>query len=70
MGHGEFEGAKCGLEVTGLKAISVAVTLDVSLVGCGADVSFAFEEHGGVHEDFGDFGEGTFKAVGKKKVDE
>jgi hypothetical protein len=33
-------------------------------------VLFAFEEHGGVHEDFGDSGEGVLEAVVEKEIDE
>ena len=39
-------------------------------MGSSADVLFAFEEHGGVHEEFGDFRDGVLEAVGEKKVDE
>jgi hypothetical protein len=33
-------------------------------------VGFAFEQHGGVHEDFSDSGESVLKAVVEKKIDE
>jgi len=67
---GELERAQGGLEGAGFETISVAVALDVSLMWSGSDVAFAFEEHGSVHEKFGDLGEGILQAVFEKEVDE
>lgn len=67
---GEGERAQGGLEGARFETIGVAVALDVSLMWSGTDVAFPFEEHGGVHEEFGDLGEGILQAVFEKEVDE
>ena len=64
LGDGELELAHGGLETARFETVGVAVAgLDVALVGRGSDVSDSLEKHGGVHEKFGDFGDGVFEAV-------
>jgi hypothetical protein len=59
------------LKIAGLETVGVAIAVGGSaLISGGSDVLFAFEEHGGVHENFGDSREGTLKAVFEKKIDE
>ena len=67
---GKLQGSDAGLETTGLETVGVAIAIHAALVGSGSDVRFAFEQHGGVHEDFSDSGEGVFEAVVEKEVDE
>lgn len=71
LGDGELELAHGSLVTAGLKTVGVAVAaLDVALVGSGSEVSDALENHGGIHEKLGDSGDGVFKAVLEKEVDE
>ena len=68
---GNYKGSNAGLKITGLEAVGVAIAVVSSaLLRRGSDVLFAFEEHGGIHEDFGDSGEGVLKAVFEKEIDE
>ncbi len=53
------------------ETVSVAfAALDVALVGSGSGVSDLLKKHGGVDQEFGDFGDGVFESVFKKEVDE
>lgn len=70
LGDGELEGAEGGLVGSGFEAVGIAVAFGVTLVGGGTDVVFAFEEHGGVHEDLGDGYKSLAEAFGEKGVDE
>ena len=71
LGDGEVKGSEGGLETAWFEAVGIAVSvLDATLMRSGTDVVFPFEEHGGVHEEFGDLWNGVFEAIGKKKVDE
>ena len=68
---GKLQGSDAGLKMTGLEAVGVAIALGSSaLIRDGSEVLFTFEEHGGIHEDFGDSGEGVLKAVFEKEIDE
>ena len=70
LGRGELEFAHRGLETAGFEAVGVAVARLDAFIRSGTDVLGAFHEHGGVHEQFGDFGEPFAEAVLKKEVDE
>ena len=70
LGRGEVEGADGSVKAAGFEAVGLAVAGLDALVGAGTDVLGAFHEHGGVHEQLGDFGESFAEAVVKKEVDE
>ena len=70
LGRGEVESAHRGVETAGFEAVGVAVARLDAFIRAGTDVLGAFHEHGGVHEQFGDFGEPFAEAVLKKEVDE
>lgn len=57
------------MEVAGFEAVGVAVTLLDAFIRTCADVLGALDEHGGVHEQFGDPWEAFAEAV-LKKIDE
>jgi hypothetical protein len=57
LGCGEVESAHRGVEAAGFEAVGVAVAHLDAFIRAGTDVLGAFHEHGGVHEQFGDFGE-------------
>jgi len=52
-----------------LQAIGIPIALDAALERRGSDVDLAFEQHGGVHEDLGNSGEGVLETVVEKKAD-
>ena len=68
LGCGEVESAHRGVEAAGFDAVGVAVARLDAFIRAGTDVLGAFHEHGGVHEQFGDFGESFAEAVLKKEV--
>ena len=70
LGRGEIEATHRSVETAGLEAVGVAVARLNPFVGAGSDVLGALHEHGGVHEQFGDFGNAFGEAVLKKEVDE
>ncbi len=70
QGSGEVEGTHQGVETAGFEAVGVAVAGLDAFIAAGTDVFGAFHEHGGVHEQFGNFGEPFAEALLKKEVDE
>ena len=71
LGDGELELAHGGLVTARFETVGVAVAgIHVALVGGGSDLSDSLEQHCGVHEEFGDFGDGVFEAVSVTDVDE
>ena len=70
LGCGEVEDTHRGVEAAGFEAVGVAVARLDAFIRAGTDVLGAFHEHGGVHEQFGDFGKSFAEAVLKKEVDE
>jgi len=70
LGCGEVEATHRSVETTGFEAIGLAVAGLDAFVGAGTDMPGSLHEHGGVHEQFGDFGEPFAEAVLKKEVDE
>jgi hypothetical protein len=46
-----------------LKPLAVAIAFNASLVRSGSNMGFAFEQHGGVDEDFSDSGQSVLKTV-------
>jgi hypothetical protein len=68
--NGKIEGADSCLEGAWFEAVGVAITLNAQLVRRGTDMGFAFEQHGGVHQDLSDSRDRTINTVFKKKIDE
>ena len=70
LGRGEIEGAEGGVETARFETVGVAVAGLDAFIRAGTDVLGPFHEHGGVHEQFGDFGESFGETVVKREVDE
>ena len=52
------------------EAVGIAIAFDASLVRSGSNMGFAFDQHGGVNEDFSGIGQSVLKTVVEKKVEE
>lgn len=69
-GTAKLQGIDSGFQGAGFEAVCVASAIYAAQVWGGSDVRFPFESHGGVLENFSDWGEGFRYAVVKKKIDE